>query len=840
MMRLQAAHDRKASRKVWTPCQERVRSLILGLLIVIAPVVVASPGDSPETHDRSLVEFHLPNREAVDLLAATGADLAEYLRENADGTVTVNAMVTPSQRAYYESLGFRAGVTIEDRSTWEAAKAAREATMAEEERSRSAAEQGRQPGDLRAAGFDTGGEVMIIRADYFTNYAGQFLSVAARTSLGTSVGGPILAMAWKGQTDSYGTAITMAKYVDAGQYMYHRLLVRIGGLDATTPTMVRIGSSTGFAAEGPVKTWVGGGLPPTTEGYLKGFVTHYMDPREVRERINSLAAEFPGLAEIVDLPYPTNGYQRKAMGVMAGTTRINSVPRVEQLPQAVVLFTKAWGHEGGNSVQVEFLDPGTPDSPLTVSVAGTQITLRLATDSRGTLISTAAQVVAAINHDAASGELVTAYTWAGNPGAGIVQPRAMVALSDFLQAPSRVPHGPFQTQMLRIGKHRDGSRVGIYIVGQQHAREWTTPLVCIETAERLLRNYAIDPATTAMVDNLDIFILPTSNPDGAFFSFYDDPTQRKNLTNYCSPATQYGMPPYCNVWGVDLNRNFTVGSVYDGYDGASTDPSIGNYAGPSKASEPEARNEMWVVDAYTNIRFSMNVHSYGGYLMWSPGAYIRQGRVTLPAPNIGIEAYFFAGADLILNRIREDRTTVVFPERTGPVADVMYSAAGSGSDDMWYRRGIISYAFETGVDRFVATPYGLQLVGTGFQPDFATEGLPEAMEFASGNYGLLETALEYAFDDAPPVVDLVPNGAVSPTPVRATFQYVNEPAVIYYTLDGSTPTTSSTTWNATGPRQPGQVFLFDRTTTIKWIATDMKGNVSEVRWADFVIQIDHR
>ena len=109
------------------------------------------------------------------------------------------------------------------------------------------------------------------------------------------------------------------------------------------------------------------------------------------------------------------------------------------------------------------------------------------------------------------------------------------------------------------------------------------------------------------------------------------------------------------------------------------------------------------------------------------------------------------------------------------------------------------------------------------------------MEFASGNYGLLETALQYAFDEEPPVTDIVPDGGTSQTPIRATFRYVNEPSVIYYTLDGSAPTTSSTTWNATGPRQPGQVFLFDQTTTIQWIAQDIKGNLSPVREARFVI-----
>jgi hypothetical protein len=814
-----------------------LRILWLLLLTIAGVPAVAVPFDDGfEGEDRVLIEFRLPNRAAVDQLVAAGADLAEYLRENEDGSVTVNALVTPSLRAHYESLGFQAGATIEDRSTWEAAKADRAATMSAERQAVSSAAGGASA--LRIAGFDPGGEITVLRADYFTNYAGRFLSVAARTSLGASVGGPTLAMAWREQSGSYGTAGTMLKYVDDGRYMYHRLLVRVGALGtaAPVPAMVRVASSTGSVAEGPAKPWVEGGLPPAANGYLKGFVTHYMDPFEARQRINALAAEFPDLAEIVTLPHLTNGYQRKAMAVMSAATGIGNLPSSQQLPQAVVLFTQAWGHEGGNNVQAEFLDPRVASSPLAVSVAESRITVLLATDSTGALAGTAAQVRDAINGHPAASALVTAYTWAGNAGTGIVRPRVLVSLSDFLHAPSSVPRGPFQEQMIRIGKHRDGSKVGIFIFCQQHAREWTTPLVCLETAERLLRNYAIDPTTKSLVDNLDIFLLPTSNPDGSLYSFYDSNMQRKNMTDYCPPTTVGGMPAYRDYWGVDINRNNEVGSVYDGYDGAATDCSSVVYAGPSKASEPEIQNEMWVVATYPNIKFSNNVHSYGGYFMWSPGAYILAGRVTLPAPNIGVEAYFFSGANLVLNRIKEERGTVVLPERTGPITDVMYSAAGSSADQQWYRNGIIAYAFETGSDRFLSTTTGTTQVGVGFQPDFETEGRYEAMEFASGNYGLLETALQYAYDDEPPVADLVPDGGASPTPIRATFQYVNEPSVIYYTLDGSTPTTSSPTWNATGPRQPGQVFLFDQTTTIQWIAKDIKGNVSLARSARFVIE----
>ena len=77
-----------------------------------------------------------------------------------------------------------------------------------------------------------------------------------------------------------------------------------------------------------------------------------------------------------------------------------------------------------------------------------------------------------------------------------------------------VIRGPFQQKVYRIGKDRSNSAVGVYLYCQQHAREWVTNITCLETAERLVRNYATDPTTKEYVDKLNVFILPSSNPDG--------------------------------------------------------------------------------------------------------------------------------------------------------------------------------------------------------------------------------------------------------------------------------------------------------------------------------------
>jgi hypothetical protein len=891
----------------------------------------------------SLVEVDLPSKTAALRLQLKadryGIEFNEhYLRHNSDGSVTATVFGTERGLARLHRAGYNLGSTIEGPATWEERIAEYKAGRRGERRADAAA----LDNPIRIADHDN--EIVILRADYFENYAGRFLSVEAKDRLGgaapegSTYVGPTLSVSWN---TGPGTPIdssprTMSVNIDPDTtpdtYIEHRQLIRIGDAGSTAPpqpTRIRIGSSTGATREGDVNVWLGGGLPPMGSGFLKDFTTHYMDPTEVYARTRALAAEFSNIARLVKLPYRTNGYQRRAQATLAGTTPSgNPVPTAAQ-GGAVVLTSRAWGHEGGNDLSAEFRNPGVASSPLDVSVSDEDIVVSLATDAAGAPSSTAQQVVEAINSDRAARRLVVALTYRGNAGAGIVEPTGEVALSDFLSTSTNahVKRGPFAYSVLRIGKEsrrkkgRD-EKVGVFLYCQQHAREWATPLTCLETAEQLLRNYAIHQPTRQLVDNLDIFILPSSNPDGSHYSMHNFNMQRRNMTNYCvvggketdNPfSSSFWRPrvnpstgaPYVNsdpasrnAWGVDLNRNNTFGTVFDGYIGASYSCTSDVFTGPAEASEPEIRNELWIADKFDHIKFSNNIHSFGGYFMWAPGAYLPdRGEGDAVHANIGVEKYFFAAGDRILNRIKDERGTAILPERTGPIADVLYSAGGNSADEHWYNRDVIAYSFETGADRFVDTslavaseagadgiraanrngfapgdrirvdagtaneevrtvasvanpntpspnpnvfltqalsqshPAGAVLSGgttrtpVGFQPDYTTEGKFEALEFAAGNYGLLESALEYARDETPPAVRMT-GPSSSTTPIETTFEYVNEPSVINFTTDGSRPTERSQLWDSTGPREPGEVFHLTRTTTFRWRAEDIKGNVS--------------
>ncbi|MGV9771862.1 M14 family zinc carboxypeptidase [Streptosporangium sp. NPDC003464] len=751
----------------------------------VAPDRLSGPGQDGV----ALLRVVVPDQAGVDRLNSMGVDLAEY-KKPVDGGFEVHAVLSPREAQGLRDLGFDVGGAISD-----------QADVAENATER------RTAIALAAGAAEETDRLTPLRAEWFTSLDGQrFLSVEVKSSATDAQ--TVLTVTWDSgegtDPDSGGTA-TMSRFTDAGQYMYHRFNSPLSVTAA--PTRATVTSSRGGSVTVPVTKWLGAPRKAPGRHYVADFVDHYMDPTEVTGRITALAREFPRISQIVDLPYRTNGYRRAAQAQF-GTAPASTFH----------VSSKAYGSEGGNDVSLALVRPETASGALSVSVNGKDVVVTLATDGSAAVSSTARQVVAALNADAAASALLSAATYRGDAGGGVVAAAPATRLTDSLKAPDSVSRDPFQVKALRIGKKRDGSKTGVFLYCQEHAREWVTPLVCVETAERLLRNYARDGRTRKVVDDLDIFIMPTVNPDGAHYSMYDYNFQRRNMTNHC--AAEAADPARRNSWGVDLNRNFSVGSVFDGYSGASTNCTSDTFAGPAELSEPEARNEVWLTRQYPNIRFAMNTHSYGGYFMWPPGAYKAAGRELLPRVDYGTESFFWDASGHILSAVQSWRGTAIWPGRTGPVPDVLYSAAGNSADEHWYGRGVIGWDFEVGADLY--DPATKQFRAVGFQPDFA-EGHEEAMEFASGQIGILEIARAFAGDRDRPRSDLKVTGR---TGTSATFTFTtDEPANVHYTLDGSRPTLSSPKLAAAGMREGAQQLTVGRTTEVRWFAVDIAGNV---------------
>jgi hypothetical protein len=758
----------------------------------------ASSTETIDTLDRSadeetsVVEVHVADRDELDELIATGVDLDHQVHELEDG-LEVHAVVTPSEVEALQAMGFDTGEVVFSSADMDSALDEREATIAAHIAENE---------EFAAQAYDQTNpdvsDVKIIRADYYTTQTGgQVLSVEAKWAQGQTSSQQLTVERDSGPGTDMGSGGTqnISRFVDAGVYLYHRGASSV----STRPEYIRITSPTGDVAVAKVNDW----LPIEGDDEFKGdvyeedFITSYLTPTDLYDRIHQLAAEFPDLAEIVELPYQTNGYRRHAQALLGSGSA--SMVGVDSL---------TWGHEGGNDITIAAANPGVADSPLSIAVTGNDITVSLATDSSGALSSTAAQVAAAINNHLAASSLVFAYTYRGNTGNGVAQATSRRNLSDFLSAPDSVSRDPHAVYAIRIGKFRDGSKPGVLAYAQEHAREWVPPLVAIETAERLLRNYAYHGQTKQLLNNLDIWIAPSVNPDGGHYSFYDRSGQRRSMTRHCAVNGNYDLNAR-GSWGVDNNRNYTEYSLFDGYSGASTSCTSDTFAGPSELSEPENKNVDWLASR-PNIKFSMNLHSSGNYFMWSPGSYALPGRISAPRPTLAEESFFWGASSQILTAIKRHRGLSVTPARTGPISDVLYSAAGNSGDMLWYKYGIYAWNFE---------------VGTSFQPNW-TEAHNETMEFANGLVELMRVAHNFDTDYQRPESTIVVSESSTAGMVNVKFE-TTEPAAVFYTLDGSVPTLSSTLYGSAGIREAGELLTVPEGTTVHWFSVDSAGNVEQ-------------
>ena len=777
-------------------------AVLMGLALTTVTPIGSAAGTEPLpelTRDAdeqvSVIEVTLADHTELDRLVDTGVDLDHAAHLNPDGTLTAHAVISAGEVDALRARGFAVGDTLHDAEDTEAVLAERDATIdaAVDENEQFAA----------AAEASAVADVKIIRADYYTSFGVGYLSVEAKWANGQTDASQLIVERDSGPGTEIGSGGTqnISRFVDAGVYLYHRGAATVD----SRPDQIRITSPTGDVVTAKVNDWLPiDGDATGGPNYQTDFITSYLTPTELYDRIQALAAEFPEIAEIVELPNQTNGYRRHAQAVLGSSSA-----------SRVAIDSLAWGHEGGNEITVALTGPGTADAPLSVAVDGTSIAVSLATDSGGTVTSTAAQVVAALNASPEASALIVAYTYRGNAGAGVVAPTS-AALSDGLTAPETVSRDPHSVYAIRIGTTRDGSKPGVLAYAQEHAREWVPPLVAIESAERLLRNYAQDADTKQLVNNLDIWIVPSVNPDGGHFSFYDFASQRKNMTNYCE---RNGNADFLarTSWGVDNNRNYDTYSLFDGYSGASASCTSGTYAGPAELSEPESANIDWIAGSNPNIKFAMNLHSSGNYFMWSPGAYTTPDRFSSPRPTLEEESYFWGASARILTEIKRYRGMSVTPARTGPISDVLYSAAGNSGDMLWYKHGVYAWNFE---------------VGTQFQPPFTNEdpdgasAHAESQEFANGLIELMRVAYDFDKDKQRPTSSVTVSTSNQPGMADVTFE-VSEPAAVFYTLDGSNPTYESTLYGTAGIREGAEVLAVPVGTEIRWFSVDSAGNVEK-------------
>ncbi len=198
------------------------------------------------------------------------------------------------------------------------------------------------------------------------------------------------------------------------------------------------------------------------------------------------------------------------------------------------------------------------------------------------------------------------------------------------------------------GTGGDRSRPAVCFLGGVHGREWGSPDILIYFAVRLLRAYrdghgfklgrreVTAAQVRRLVETMDIIVLPQVNPDGRKFSMERSAMWRKNRR----PAPRgHGTRSV----GVDINRNFPFLWRFKRYFAAGTVDSshrpgdYESYIGPREASEPETRNVIWLLDRFPNIRYMVDLHSYGETILHSWGSDENQSKD--PAMNFRNHAY---------------------------------------------------------------------------------------------------------------------------------------------------------------------------------------------------------
>ncbi|KFU85177.1 Carboxypeptidase A2 [Chaetura pelagica] len=213
------------------------------------------------------------------------------------------------------------------------------------------------------------------------------------------------------------------------------------------------------------------------------------------------------------------------------------------------------------------------------------------------------------------------------------------------------------------------NRPAIWIDAGIHSREWVTQASAIWIAKKIASGYGTDPSITSLLDKMDIFLLPVTNPDGYVYTHTQNRMWRK---------TRSKIPGSVCV-GVDPNRNWDAGF---GGPGASSNPCSESYRGPSANSEVEVRSVVNFIKDHGNIKAFLTLHSYSQLLMYPYGY-----KCTRPADYAELDSL----GRMAARSIRSVHGTTF---TVGSICTTIYQASG-GSIDWSYDNGVkYSYAFE--------------------------------------------------------------------------------------------------------------------------------------------------
>ena len=260
---------------------------------------------------------------------------------------------------------------------------------------------------------------------------------------------------------------------------------------------------------------------------------------------------------------------------------------------------------------------------------------------------------------------------------------------------------------------------------QIHAREVMTTEVALDAIDYLTSRYASDPQVQRWVDEMEIWIVPVVNPEGAARIYKGNFLWRKNRNPDCA---------------VDLNRNFSWS--YRACPGSSDLCMMDSYHGTGPNSEPETQAIHNLLDEVRPLYY-INYHSFGEYILWPGGC----GRID--------ENDLFALVGGELNQLVENDQGQTGNWTIGPAAEAIYQASGSALDQAYGTFGALAFTFE--------------LNSTSFYPNYDKWRDVTVERQRSAWQTLLRRTI-----DGPSVQGFV-RDQVTGEPVVAHFHFVNHP-----------------------------------------------------------------
>ncbi|XP_040894202.1 carboxypeptidase A5 [Toxotes jaculatrix] len=229
----------------------------------------------------------------------------------------------------------------------------------------------------------------------------------------------------------------------------------------------------------------------------------------------------------------------------------------------------------------------------------------------------------------------------------------------------------YEGRPLNVLKFSTGgtNRPAIWIDTGIHSREWVTQASGTWFAKKIVTDYGTDPALTAILNEMDIYLEIVTNPDGFFYTHNSNRMWRK--TRKPNPGS--------SCVGVDPNRNWDAGF---GGPGASNRPCSETYHGPRAHSESEVKSIVDFVKSHGNFKAFISIHSYSQMLLY-PYGYTRTPVKDQPELHA-----------LAKKAITDLASLYGTSYRYGSIISTIYQASG-GTIDWTYNQGIkYSYTFE--------------------------------------------------------------------------------------------------------------------------------------------------